>query len=37
MMYTLNLGLVNTVIMAFLVVGFALILFFGLKDSKKKA
>ena len=37
MMYTLNLGLVNTVIMAFLIVGFALILFFGLKDSKKKA
>ena len=37
MMYTLNLGLVNTVIMAFLVVGLALILFFGLKDSKKKA
>ena len=37
MMYTLNLGLVNTIIMAFLVVGLALILFFGLKDSKKKA
>ena len=37
MMYTLNLGLVNTVIVAFLVVGFALILFFGLKGSKKKA
>ena len=37
MMYTLNLGLVNTFIMAFLVIGFALVLFFGLKGSKKKA
>ena len=37
MMYTLNLGLVNTFIMAFLVIGFALILLLGLKDSKKKA
>lgn len=37
MMYTLNLGLVNTVIVAFLVIGFALILLLGLKDSKKKA
>jgi len=36
-MYTLNLGIVNTILVAFLVVGFALVLFFGLKDSKKKA
>ena len=35
MMPTLNLGAVNTVMMAFLIVGFALVLFFGLKDKKK--
>jgi hypothetical protein len=37
MMYTLNLGLVNTVIMAFLVIGFALVLFLNLRADKKKA
>lgn len=34
-MYTLNLGVVNNVILGFLVVGFALILFFDLKNKKK--
>ena len=36
-MYTLNLGTVNTVMMIFLVLGFALVLFFGLRGEKKKA
>ena len=35
MMPTLKLSAVNTVMVAFLVIGFALILFFGLKDKKK--
>ena len=35
MMPTLKLGTVNTVIVAFLVIGFALVMFFGLKDKKK--
>ena len=36
-MYTLNLGTVNTVMLIFLVVGYALVLFFGLRGEKKKA
>ena len=35
MMPTLKLSAVNTVMMAFLIVGFALVLFFGLKEKKK--
>ena len=35
MMPTLKLSAVNSVMIAFLVIGFALVLFFGLKDKKK--
>ena len=37
MMYTLNLGLVNTIAVAFLAIGFALVLLLGLRADKKKA
>ena len=36
-MYTMNIGTVNTILLAFLVVGYALVLFFGLRGEKKKA